>query len=253
MKTTEAPTPDRIPGLRKLWKAAFGDGDAFLDAFFGTAYDPRRSLCITEGEEILAALYWFDVACEDRKLAYVYAVATAPAHRGRGLCRQLMADTKDLLKAQGYAGILLVPQEEGLIRMYAGMGCRPCTAVSEFVCESRLPAAPLHRVDAAGYARCRRDLLPPGSVLQEGENLRFLETVAEFYAGPGFAAAVFAEDGTLHCTELLGDPQAAPGILAALGYRRGFFRTPGSGRAFAMLCPLTEDCPVPAHFGLAFD
>lgn len=246
-------SPELIPGLRTLWKAAFGDEDAFLDQFFSTAFAPSRGRCILEKDEIQAVLYWFDVSCIDRKLAYVYAVATDPAHRGKGLCRALMEDTKTILKARGYDGILLVPQQKGLIRMYEGMGFVPCTTVSEFWCGPQIPAVPLHKVDTADYAQRRRALLPTGGVIQEVENLEFLQTQAEFYIGPGFAAAVTADGDNLHCMELLGDPAMAPGIVMALGYSYGFFRCPGAGKPFAMFYPLTADCPAPAYFGFAFD
>ena len=87
-------TPDcrHIPELRSLWKTAFGDEDAFLDAFFSTAYSPDRCRCIIEDDGIQAALYWFDASCAGHKFAYLYAVATDPAHRGKGLCRKLMED-----------------------------------------------------------------------------------------------------------------------------------------------------------------
>lgn len=242
-----------IPQLRTLWQKAFGDEEAFLDAFFGNAYAPHRGRCVLEEGKVLAALYWFDTSCEDRKFAYVYAVATDPDHQGRGLCRALMEDTKAVLKDQDYAGILLVPQKEGLIRMYEKMGFSGCTTVSEFLCGPQIPAVPLHKVDAAEYGRRRRALLPRSGVIQEGENLDFLQTQALFYIGPGFAAAVTSEDDKLHCMELLGDPAAAPGIVMALGFSSGFFRCPGPGNPFAMLHRLTGDCPVPGYFGLAFD
>ena len=253
MTTVESLSSDLIPSARQLWKDAFGDDDAFLDTFFGTAFATERSLCIREGAQVLAALYWFDVSCDGRPFAYVYAVATDPAHRGKGLCRRLMARTRAHLAEQGYAGILLVPQEEGLIRMYAGMEYLPCTSVTEFRCESAGPAAPLRSLTRAEYARRRRELLPPGGVIQEGENLAFLETMAEFYEGPGFLAAVSVTENALHCPELLGNCEAAPGLLAALNCHQGFFRCPGSGKSFSMFCPLTADCPTPAYFGLAFD
>ena len=253
MTTAEFLSPDLIPGARQLWKNSFGDDDAFLDTFFGTAFAPERSLCIREGSQVLAALYWFDVSCDGYPFAYVYAVATDPAHRGKGLCRRLMAHTRAHLTKLGYAGILLVPQEEGLIQMYAGMDYLPCTSVTEFRCESDGPAVSLIPLTRAEYARRRRELLPPGGVIQEGENLAFLETMADFYEGPGFLAAVSITDGTLHCPELLGDCVAAPGILKALGCDHGFFRCPGSSKPFSMFCPLTADCPTPGYFGLAFD
>ena len=79
------PTAAQIPGLRALWKEAFEDTDLFLDAFFDRGFHPRRCRCITEQGAVLAALYWFEVNCGRQKYAYLYAVATAKSHRGRGL------------------------------------------------------------------------------------------------------------------------------------------------------------------------
>lgn len=246
-------TPELIPGLRALWKDAFGDSDAFLDAFFSTGFAPERCRCIVEEGKILAALYWFDVTCQDRKLAYLYAIATDSAHRNLGLCRRLVEDTRSALTARGYEGLLLVPEDGGLSRMYGKMGFAPCTTVSEFLCGPQIPAAAYHKIDRAIYQLRRRDLLPKGSALQEGENLAFLEAQATFYSGPGFLAAAVIEGTQLRCLELLGDESAAPGLVTALGCSSGSFRCPGKGKDFAMLCPLTPDCPTPTYFGLAFD
>jgi hypothetical protein len=51
--------------------------------------------------------------------------------------------------------------------------------------------------------------------------------------------------------ELLGNTDAAPGIVAALGCKEGRFRIPG-GTPFAMYRPLS-DISAPTYFGLAFD
>ena len=246
-------TPEWIPELRQLWKDAFGDDDEFLDKFFETAFSPDRCRCIAENGRILAALYWFNTSCQGQKFAYLYAVATDPDHRNQGLSRRLVEDTKTALKARGYAGVLLVPESEDLTRMYSRMGFEPCTTVSEFWCAPAIPAAAVHKIDRASYELNRRNMLPKGSVLQEEENLAFLETQATFYSGPGFLAAAAGSGENLHCLELLGDPSAAPQLLRALGYSYGFFRCPGKGKNFAMLCPLTSDCPRPSYFGLAFD
>lgn len=247
------PDESRIPGLRRLWKAAFGDTDAFLDDFFTYAYGDDRCRCIEEDGRITAALYWFDCALEGAKLAYVYAVATDPAHRGRGLCKALMADTAEHLKTAGYQGILLVPQESGLIHMYAGMGYTLCTNVDEFHVMAADAPIPFRRVGPTRFARQRKALLPPGGVIQEGENVLFLNAQATLCMGEGWAAAAAEADGMLWCPEFLGDPALAPGLVKALGYREGSFRVPGDGRPFAMFRPLAKDCPVPAYFGLAFD
>ena len=237
-----------IPGLRQLWKLAFGDTDAFLDSFFGTAYSPDRCRLLKIQGTVAAALYWFDCSVENQKTAYVYAVATHPDFRGQGLCRKLMQETHSLLKAQGYDSVVLVPQDTGLRKMYAAMGYRDATSVSEFTCEPGDPI-PLSEVDADTYAALRRTFLPAGSVVQEGENLRFLTTYARFYRGEDCLLAVSGSQ----ILELLGSRENAPGIVAALGLEAGSFRTPGKDTPYAMFLPLAETAHMPTYFGFAFD
>lgn len=247
------PSPEQTAQLRRLWKTAFPDDDAYLDKFFSIAYSPTRCRCLSEGGEIAAALYWFHVSCAGKNLAYLYAVATDPAHRNQGLCRRLMEDTGRYLKNTGFQGLLLVPENEGLARMYEKMGFERCSSVAEFPCAAGSAPLPLRKVDASEYARLRRRFLPPNSVLQEGADLSLLASQADFLAGADFLAAVTPDGGTLRCQELLGSDGTAPGLLRALGYEQGFFRTPGNGRPFAWLRPLSADCPRPAYFGIALD
>ncbi len=239
---------NEIAGLRQLWKLAFGDTDDFLDSFFSTAFSADRYLSIRLEDQVAAALYWFDCGYDGRRAAYVYAVATHPDFRGRGLCRQLMGKAHDLLKEQGYDAVLLVPQDEGLRKMYAAMGYRDATSVSEFSCEAGKPIA-LSEVEVQQYEVLRRKFLPKDGVIQEGENLRFLSTYAKFYAGEDFLAAVSGNQ----IVELLGSRDAAPGILGALGFASGNVRIPGEDVPYAMILPMKENVPMPSYFGFAFD
>lgn len=247
------PTPAQIPMLRRLWKTAFGDGDEFLDIFFSTAYCPHRCCCAIDADRIAAALYWFDVSWDNCRCAYVYAVATDPEYRGRGICRKLMAAAADLLKGNGCRGILLVPQEEGLIAMYSKMGYLPGSNLDEFHCAASGPCVPIREITAAQYADLREDLLPPGSVIQAGENLTFLAEIARFYRADSFLAAVSRETDHLRILEYLGDSGAIPALVAALGHREATVRMPGSSRAFSMYLPLSADCPKPEYFAFCFD
>ncbi|MBQ6997765.1 MAG: GNAT family N-acetyltransferase [Oscillospiraceae bacterium] len=237
------PLPEQLDGLRSLWKEAFGDTDAFLDIFRDTAFSPDRCRCVTVDGQVAAALYWFDCRFEGRPLAYIYAVATGKTFRKRGLCRLLMDDTRALLSQLGYSGILLVP-EMHLIGMYESMGYAVCSYVQEFTCRRSDRPVAIRKIDAGEYAALRRQLLPSGGVRQEGENLRFLAAITDLYAGDGF---LYADDA-----ELLGDTNAAPGILAALGKDSGLFRCPGGDIPFAMYLAL-DDNAAPTYFGLAFD
>ncbi len=247
------PTPPLENQLLGLWKQAFGEHDGFWEMFLETGYSPQRCLCITEGEEVTAALCWFDTFCCNQKLAYLYAVVTHPDHRGKGLCRILMENTHALLAESGYNGILLVPAEKPLWDMYRKMGYENCTFVSEFTCTAGGSPVSLRAVDPEEYAALRRRFLPEGGVIQEGENLTFLAAQAELLAGEDFLLAGWQEKGKFHSMELLGNRTAAPGILRTLGFSEGTFRTPGEDIPFTMFRPLTDCAKRPAYFGFSFD
>lgn len=247
------PGEAREGDLRRLWKQAFGDDDAFLDSFFETAYSQDRCRCVLEDGRISAALYWLDMRCRGRRIAYFYAVATAEACRNRGLCRRLMADAHEILQNRGYAGSILVPENAGLGAMYEKMGYRFCTSIRRFDCAPGENSVPCRRIGRKEYLRLRERLLPEGGVQLGEEALALLDSQADFYAGEDFLLTAVPGGGALVCPELLGNAAAAPGILRALGASRGSFRTPGPGEPFAMYRPIDPQAPAPAYFGLAFD
>ena len=240
------PKMKQIVGLRQLWKEAFGDTDEFLDCFFATGFAPERCLCATAEREVAAMAYWFGCG----EYAYIYAVATAKKFRNQGICRALMEKIHDILTKKGYAGCVLVPGDAGLRRFYAGMGYEDFGGMQELTCTAGTPL-PVTKISAEEFAALRRQYLPQGGVIQEGENLNFLSCWAEFYRGEDFLLTAVREDDMLRGLELLGNAAAGPGIVAALGAKSGTFRAPGDG-PFAMHLPLNEK-KAPAYFGFAFD
>ena len=248
----EHPKPSRIPQLRQLWKQAFGDTDAFLDTFFSAAFSPERCRCVVTDGEVAAALYWFSCEAGGQPLAYLYAVSTAKQFRGKGLCRRLMADTHTHFKKLGYAGAMLVPGDPGLREMYRAMGYRDMTANKKFSCQAG-EAVCLEEIGMEQYAALRRELLPANSVVQEGENLRFLESFARFYRGEDCLLCAVQDGSKLTVPELLGNAAAAPGIVAALDCEDGAFAVPGQDEPFAMGIAFTPDFQQPRYFAFAFD
>lgn len=245
------PCDKQIPGLRRLWKQAFGDSDEYLDLFFGTAFSPDRSLCAVEGETVAAAMYWLDSECCGKRIAYLYAVATDENFRGRGLCRQLTEEAHRILQARGYSGAVLVPAEPGLFIMYGKMGYRNCASVVEWqVCADR--PITLTALSKEEYAARRRERLPEGAVIQEGKTLDLLAGMAEFYSGEGVLLTAIRAGDSLWVPELLGDKSKAPGITAALGAKAGKFRGPGADKDFAMYHGF-DGSPAPTYLGFALD
>ena len=249
----EHPGQTHIPQILKLWKAVFGEYDGFWELFLDTAFQPDHCRCITEEGSVIAGLYWFDCACGQDKIAYIYAVVTDPNHRGKGLCRKLMTDVHGLLKEQGYDSVLLVPADEGLRGMYRKMGYTDCTRVSELSCAAAGTAAQIRNVTPEEYAALRRQLLPEAGVLQEGNSLSFLAAQTQLFAGTDFLLSAWLEEDTLHGTELLGNAESAPGILKALGCRKGTFQIPGEDKPYAMIHKLHSAAVVPKYFGFSFD
>lgn len=241
-----------IDGLKKLWARAFGDSQEAIDCFFSTGYAPERCRYLEENGEITAALYWMDAEFRNQKFAYIYGVATDQAHRGKGLCRELMGKTHEDLRNLGYAGAVLMPAQKGLRQMYGKLGYRECSTITEFDCKAGT-AVEVRTVDREEYARLRKKYLPEGGLIQEKENLSYLQTYASLYAGNGFVLAAVHGEGKLFGMELLGNADAAPGILKAMGYETGTFRTPGDGMPFAMAIRLKENAVMPTYLGLAFD
>ena len=238
--------------LKALWQLAFGDGEEFIDLFFRTAYSPERCLYLTEDGQIIAALYWLDCEYKGQKQAYIYAVATHPEYRGRGLCRCLMDMTHNKLKEQGYHAALLRPASDGLRRMYRKMGYRVATGVTEFEAAAGEPVA-LRKIDAREYEQLRRKYLPEDGVVQESVSIDYLASYAELYEGADFLLAGSFYEGSFLGMELLGNRDAAPGILAALGHEAGSFRCPGGEIPFGMFLPLREHVREPSYFGFSFD
>ena len=249
----EHPAEGEVQQLLQLWKAVFGEYDGFWELFLDTAFQPDHCRCITENGQVISGLYWFDCSCGPDKIAYVYAVVTDPRHRGRGLCRKLMADVQALLKQRGYDSIMLVPADEVLREMYRKMGYETCTHIGKLTCDAGDAPVTIRNVAPEEYAALRRQLLPENSVLQEGTQLPFLAAQAQLFAGRDFLLAAWREEKTLHGMELLGNTGAAPGILRGLGCKHGIFQVPGTDNPFAMICKLHDHVVMPEYFGFSFD
>lgn len=257
--TIDAPSSWQTQELRALWKEAFGDTDAFLDTFASTAFSPDRCRCVTQDDKVVAALYWFDCEFMDNPVAYIYAVATAKAVRGQGICHTLMENTHEHLKDMGYAGALLSPADKELFHFYERIGYKTCTYMDElFFDENQLyvleeKAISVRNISTEEFTKLRRSFLPKGAVIQENENLAFLKTQASFYTGDDFLMVAQKKASSLNVLEFLGDTTMIPNILRVLECTEGTFRTPGKEKPVGMYYPFTENSNSPSYLGFIFD
>ena len=239
------PTQADLPAMKALWHQAFGDPDGFIEGFFQKGYSKDRCLVLYEDQSPAAVAYWFDCLWEDKKCAYVYGVATAADHQGKGFCRALMTHLQEKLTAGGYAGAILVPAKEDLFTLYQKLGYAPFCPMEK---QTFYPANAVRvtQVPAERYA-------PAGSVIHTSDALRFLETYCKFYSGDGFRFWGAVEDATLYIQEFVGDAACISGICAAMGAKKAVCRIYGSGNDYAMYLPLCDPGFRPTYFGIPLD
>lgn len=111
-----------MPGIIALWQQAFGDTQQAVMDFF-SAFPTCISYVAEERGEILAMAHAVpQTLSPDTRAVYVYAVATAKDHRGKGLCRKLMAFLEEDLKQKGFEAAVLTPANTGLFQFYKNLG-----------------------------------------------------------------------------------------------------------------------------------
>ena len=111
---TEKATYGDEAQLRGLWKLVFGDGDRFLESFFGNLFQPGECLVTRSWGQITAMLFMLPCVWSgrtgDRPMRYIYACATHPDHRRRGLMGELLKAAAGY-GAQNGLELSLVPED----------------------------------------------------------------------------------------------------------------------------------------------
>lgn len=244
--------PEEQTSLQVLWNRVFGDGPVVSGAFFDR-FPPEAHTRVINRDALAAMASWIPVTLAGQAGAYVYAVATAPDQRGKGLCRTLMGELEDALAARGLAFAALCPATSSLFDFYAKLGyetafyhsVRQVSAIKKEIAPEEIPPAE--------YGALREAHLPsPHCVWEEAALSYLLATGTRFYRLPHGCAAVSAE--SLRIPELLGPAENAAALCHALGIARAEVSVPGMETARGMVKSLRfgQKTP-PAHLGFAFD
>ena len=270
---------DERAALQALWRVCFSDSEEFTDLYFDR-YEPSEHVFVARHDGAVAAMAcWFPAVLvgadgDERQAAYLYAVATAPAYRGRGVCRSLLSLAGELLAAQGAAYAALVPGSGTLFAFYQRLGYRTCFFCREETIYPGSASARATPVSADRYRQLRQLLLRGGFVAWAQPELAYQKALSRAAGGDlfavetddglGCAAAEPDETGSLRIRELLlpgdGVQDAARALLSRLGGKTAVVRMPADGpdsacRPFGMLRALKPGLPLPdrAYLGFAFE
>lgn len=284
METLRCSTRQDIPRLRELWFLAFGDEGPYVDNFFATYYKPERVLVLEENGVVQAMTAWFDTAFavpgEGRfRAAYLYAVATHPDCRSRGMSGRLLAWADDYFRTLGIPAVTTVPAQPSLHRFFGANGFRECFTHTEHHTHAAAPEGEspfgLDRLPPFHYQGLREAVLAGTTHIDLGEEAAAYQAgacaltpggglyAADTGAGTALLCMEGMENGALLAKEILGESEAVERLLVwlpkLLPAWSGIWRGPGDGLQFGMLKWLDPgqeaawDWSRRAYLGLAFD
>jgi len=274
--------PADIPALRALWELAFGDGGPYLDNFFHNYYRLERMIVLEENGVVRAMTAWFDTTfvvpgMGEYRAAYLYAVATHPDCRGKGLAGRLLSWADDYFRSLGIPAVTTVPAESSLHNFFGANGFRECFSHDEFTAgigETEQPAFALDELSPQVYGELREALLMdrphiafPADALVYQAGCCHVSGGGLYAADTGYGVALLCAegmtDGTLLIKELLGQPRACEALLKYLPVLlpnfSGTYRVPGKNIPFGMLKWLDKSLENQwnwenlGYLGLAFD
>lgn len=184
--------------IASLWGEAFGDSRESVEEFFRT-FPNCLSYVAEEDGEVLAMVHGLpQILSPHTQTAYLYAVATANAHRGKGLCRRLMEFAEKDLQNRGYAACVLTPGEGSLFGFYEKIGYE--TAFFRH----RTPFSGGSPISLEEYLRRRETLVPVAHMVYDKTTLAYAQKLygLTFYetetgiaaAGETYTAEVLPED-----------------------------------------------------------
>ena len=285
METLRCSTVHDIPRLRELWYLAFGDDGAYVNNFFDTYYKPERMLVLEEDGVVQSMTAWFDTTFVvpgdgNFRAAYLYAVATHPDCRGRGMSGRLLAWADEWFAKEGIPAVTTVPAEPSLHNFFGAHGFRECFTHTEFrtrngsVPEGQPPFA-LDKLTPFHYQSLREAILDGTPHIDLGEEAVAYQAGASaltpggglYAADTGAGVALLCVEGmgngSLLAKEILGETEAVERLVAwlprLLPAWSGIWRRPGEDLQFGMLKWLDParaerwDWESRAYLGLAFD
>lgn len=126
-------TAGDLDGFCQLWKSCFGEDEEYLSFYLAHAYRPERVWYYLEDgrpASMLTLLPCTEYAGgREAAGSYVYAVATLPEYRRRGMMTMLHQAAEADCRQRGNAFLALVPAEPSLFPMYEKLGYRTCTSL----------------------------------------------------------------------------------------------------------------------------
>lgn len=117
-----------IARLQYIWKVCFRDTDEYIRFYYDNAYKSANTLVYTKDNSIVAMVTLLPMQLHRHqskskdKLGYIYAAATLPDYRRRGIMEALLGFAGEYAAAKGYTALVLCPATAALFAYYQKLG-----------------------------------------------------------------------------------------------------------------------------------
>ncbi len=246
--------------LITLWQQSFPEDSVEEIRSFLSKINLQEECLVAESDGAVVSMVFLlpaELQADVRlPIQYIYAAATRPSYRGRGLFGGLLTQALSVARERGQVASFLRPAMPSLCEYYAKFGYRPfffCDTLHGGAEPSGIAVRP---VSAEEYVKWRDRLVMPFGVRWPARLLEHTVTTEN-------ACAVCIPVGErLLIRELFCPRQLRQKVCAALaayfGCARYECRVPADvyGQPFGLLCPLQPfnwDSAVPPYMGVAFD
>lgn len=112
--------------LKKLWKKCFEGSDAYIDLFFENAFSEENCIVAFYYTKPIGMIFLLPVTMTFGDSVYngcyLYAIATDPEYRNRGVMKSLEKAAVQHGQLNDYDFLCLVPETESLFSMYQKLG-----------------------------------------------------------------------------------------------------------------------------------
>jgi predicted N-acetyltransferase YhbS len=254
-------TAQDTAALTAVWQHAFPEDTAEEIAdFLAKVTLAEECLVAVEDGAVVSMVFLLPAMLQGETplpLQYIYAAATLPSHRGRGIFGALLKQALVVARQRGQVASFLRPAQPSLCHYYAAFGYEPF-----FYCDRLCGAAAsspmrVKRVSAEEYVKFRTMIAPPLAVEWPA---RLLDNTVITEN----ACAVCVPDGTrLLIRELCCADGQYEKTCAALAHHFGcdtyesrIPATKAGEQPFGLLCPLqsmTTSVTSPPYMGVALD
>lgn len=277
--------------VKDIWKLCFEDEDYYIDFYFNNReWQEGMSVLLLDGSIVsMLTMIPVNIVRENGdavKSAMLYAIATHPQFRKRGLADKLMGWCSNYLLSNQVPVTMLVPAEPALFRFYDGRGYRIACYIREVTLTREIieninnqngSECELHSAEPYQYNQIRRALLKGRTYVDYREDeILFQKKASQLFnadiysilteVGEGCAIVERTEDIVI-VKELLIDEKciisAIKQISVQMPAQRYIIRTPsfynsdigGDTRPFGMVrsSKLPDPSPHNIYLGIAYD